>query len=495
MQKVMQSKIQFYVNGELRKMSVRPDQTALEVLHDDLGLYGTRETCAEGDCGACTIAVGAWQQGLFIYKAINSCTLSAVRMHQTHIITVEGLAEKDILHPIQRVLIAQHGSQCGFCTPGIIMSLFCLFQETATPSRKEIYAALEGNLCRCTGYDSIRESVLELIPSTIAKSPVQDATTKPSYCREVETALRDMKPILMEDTAYIKQENDIAAYYVVHTLSDLETVLESLSGQHYQFINGGTDVWVEHNVKYVTPDILIDISQLADLQQIEIHNESLMIGGMVTQSMVQESDLVNAKLPILAEVVGQMASRQVRNVGSLSGNIANASPVADGAVALYGLGSILHCWSPRGWRKVTLTNFYRGYKQRDLAQDEIIGKIEIPLTTGLHSFVKSSKRLAVDITSVSSYAWIQVEHGIVKDARFAFAGVAAFIVASQLTQKYLLGQPLSENTFQTYAEAVAQEFNPISDVRGSAAFRRILLRNQVMMHYLRFAKEIGGCHE
>lgn len=484
--------IRFFLNGQECSYPVKPDQTALDMIRNGLGMTGTKEGCSEGDCGACTIALGTLYNGRIKYQAVTSCILPAVKIHGKHVITIEGLARAGKLHPIQQAILENRATQCGFCTPGVIMSLFCLFASDRNPSAEQINAALEGNLCRCTGYESIRRAALQVSEGLRKKLISAAKDILPEYETQVRRGLASIKagPQALELSG--DGGTGTKAYHAPKTLPELFSILRRFKSCHqYRLISGGTDVMVDRNIKRLVPENLVDISGIAALDGIRLEGRSLSIGANVTLSQILESSLVARKLPVLAHTASQMASAQVRNVATLAGNLANASPIADGVVLMLALGSSLRLASPRGSRTVPIDEFYRSYRKTCLGEREIITRIYVPLDGSCCSFIKSAKRKAVDISTANSAVKLKLSKGRVVSARIALGGVAPTPVLAAKAAAFLIGRTLTEEETAKAAELAASECAPISDVRGGAGYRSRLVRNQLSRHLAAFKNSMN----
>ncbi len=476
-------RIKFFLNGQPVEYTVRPDQTALDLIREGLGLTGTKEGCSEGDCGACTIALGSLKDKGIVYDAVASCILPAVKLHKRHVITIEGLTPEDGLHPIQQAILENRATQCGFCTPGVIMSLFCFFSRDSNPSAEKIEAALEGNLCRCTGYWSIRQAAWSV--SQRLRQGMLDAVRDilPAYHRKVISGLRSIKSGPQICQAGNNSGGRTQAYGSPRSLSELFALLKRFrSCRQYRIISGGTDVMVDMNIKRLFPEHLVDISGISALSGIKIFGGKLQIGANVTLAQIVAHPLIVRRLPALSQTASQMASAQIRNIATLAGNLANASPIADGAVLLLALGARLILLSAQGRRSASMDEFFRSYRRTCLKEHEIIARIEIPMDGSVSSIQKSAKRRAVDIATVNSAVNLKFSKGKVTAARIALGGVAPTPVLAQRSAASLIGRELTEETIARAAEMAAAECAPISDVRGGADYRRQLVQNQVIRH-------------
>jgi xanthine dehydrogenase small subunit len=456
-------KISFILNGNSVSAKIESQTSALETLRRHFGLNGSHEGCNEGDCGACTIGIASPDDRTKFY-AIASCIYPAFKLNGKIVVTIEGLADGGELHPIQRAILENYATQCGFCTPGIIMSLFCLFSRYPKPTSAQIDSALEGNLCRCTGYVSIKKAADELA--------AQDFIDVPSRLNGNNS--------LSSSTA----ETD--SRLIPTTREQLVGLMSNSSD--FKLICGATDIFVEQNILHKKYDSYLDISNVREFEQIVATSDAIVIGAACTLTRIAESDAVANHVPVLPQTILKMASQQIRNVATLVGNIANMSPIADGAVIALCLGAQLNLLSPQGTHKIPLENFYTGYKTNSLKKNELIESVEIPFQRGKCSFIKSSKRKYVDIASVNSAMRVEIVNETITDAFVVFGGVAVIPKIASDASKYLIGKRFVRETFEQAGEIAQGEFTPISDVRGGAGFRKELIKNHFLSHFFHLSK-------
>lgn len=462
------NRISFYLNGSFQQMDIAPGITALEFITRQLHLYGTKCSCNEGDCGACTVVIARPHEGSIAYEAITSCLYPAAKLHGKHLITIEGLGSPEDLHPIQKALLDHHGTQCGYCTPGFVMSLFACLASIPHPDQESILAALEGNLCRCTGYKSILDAAEELSreydPSTIV----------PKWCREVEPKLFafDAKPEDLQKSS--ASQFSIDNYLLPQDLQELKDLLVQYPEAH--LIAGGTDIMVQVNVLRKHFDTVIDLGNIPGLKQIKLGRDGIHIGAAVTYSQIMDSGIVNCDLPELVQLCRLIASKQIRNFGTLAGNIGNASPIGDSLPLLLVYEARLVLSSRDFTRECALRDFFLGYRLTALETGEFIREIIIPIPsrTAFIRSLKTAKRRAVDISSVVSAIRIE-EDG---KAVLAFGGVAA----QPLFSEYFAAGYSPDADWAALAEQVAQEFTPLSDVRGSADYRKQMIINHILQY-------------
>ncbi|MDZ4181868.1 MAG: FAD binding domain-containing protein [Candidatus Cloacimonadaceae bacterium] len=468
------NRVEFWLNGKRVREDIPPAMTTLEFLHKQRHLFGTKCSCNEGDCGACTVALAYPKDGGIVYEAINSCLYNAAKLHGKHLITVEALGAPEALHPIQSAMLEFHSTQCGYCTPGFVMSLFALFATINRPSNEGILAALEGNLCRCTGYDSILKAARFIADNHRPEEIV------PHWCRVIEPELSAFD-LPME---YIATQTDALypcqAYYVPSNLGEFFRYV-SMHEEH-TLIGGGTDIMVQMNIQRKQYPVLIDLSQIEGLDVIYAREEGIYIGANVTYTQIMRSDEIKNGVPVLQEMIRLIASEQIRNFGTLAGNIANASPIGDTLPLLLALNAELVLESKGGVRKLPLSEFFLEYRKTALLAGEIIFAVLIP-HPAKGAFIrcrKATKRKAVDISAVASAIYIETVDGIVKAARLAYGGVAAVPVLSKQFYKAMINMELQGLHVVEIADYVAGEFQPISDVRGSDEYRRKALKNQLI---------------
>ncbi len=425
---------------------------------------GTKEGCAEGDCGACTVAV--LEDGS--YKTVNSCLVLLPSVAGLEVWTADGIGSSAQMHPVQTAMASAGGSQCGFCTPGFVMSLFAEYHREARATTDE--DCLTGNLCRCTGYRPIREALASL------ESPARN------------DAFEQRKTRVSKQTGL--------EYPGFHRPTSLQEALE-LRAAHPQarLIAGGTDVSLEITTAFKTLPHLISLETVAELQQHREVGGWLEIGACVTLSRI-ETDLSD-KLPLLGQLMPWFASRQIRNRATLGGNLGTASPIGDAPVVLLALEAEVGLVSVRGERTVPLKDYFISYRQTLLESDEIIKNICIPIEARsippLQRMYKIAKRGYDDISSVMAAFHIEFEGDIIKTVRLAYGGVAAIPTRAFSAEAELIGQPWTRTKLERAKSALALEFKPISDARASAAYRQKIIVNLLEKFWLDTAN-IGVVH-
>lgn len=468
----MESKtIRFVRRGELVSVgNVPPERTLLEVLREDLGCTGTKEGCGEGDCGACTVVVAEPRDGRLAYQAVNSCIRLAHSVDGLALWTVEDLAAADgTLHPAQQALVDCHGSQCGFCTPGFVMSLFGLYQNQVCAgrpvTREQAQADLSGNLCRCTGY-----------------RPILDAAVH----------MAELPPVRVDEAQVLGQLDALATararpsgddgYLAPTRLAELL----ALRAAHpdAQVVAGCTDVGLWVTKQHRRFDRVLDVTRVQELRRVETYPHHIAIGAAV--SLTEAFEALVAERPQLAAFAHRFAGLPVRNSGTLGGNVANGSPIGDSMPLLIALGANLVLMSARGHREMPLEAFYTGYRRNVLAADEVVAWIKVPRPVPgecLRAY-KISKRWDDDISAVCLAVNLTLDAGTVRGARIGAGGVAATPARATQAEAALRGQPWTESAATAAGAALRAQFQPISDMRASAAYRREVLGNLMRRFWL-----------
>ncbi|TWO72416.1 xanthine dehydrogenase small subunit [Caenimonas sedimenti] len=463
--------IRFIRGGELVSLAnVPPDRTLLEVLREDLACTGTKEGCGEGDCGACTVVLGEARHGELQYRAINSCIRLAHSVDGMALWTVEDLAAPDgTLHPAQEAMVQCHGSQCGFCTPGFVMSLFGMYQNRVCRgeaiSREAAQADLSGNLCRCTGYRPIFDAAQSM------------ANLPPARINETE--------VLLQLTALADGYADDArgpAYLMPRNLPQL--LAQRSAHPQAQIVAGCTDVglWVTKMHKRF-PQVL-DVTQVEELRRVEVYENHVAIGAAAT--LAEAYGALVADRPQLKTFADRFAGLPVRNSGTLGGNVANGSPIGDSMPLLIALGAHVVLMSTRGHRQMPLEDFYTGYRKNVLADDEVVAWIQVPRPVPgefLRAY-KISKRFDDDISAVCLVVNLRLDGDAVVQAGVGAGGVAATPVRATQAEAALRAQPWTAQAAQAAAQALRTQFQPISDMRASAAYRAEVLGNLMQRFWL-----------
>jgi xanthine dehydrogenase small subunit len=463
--------LQFFHRGKTTVLhDVEPNRTLLEVLREDLQCTGTKEGCGEGDCGACTVVVAEPENGHVRFKAINSCIRLAHSIQGMALWTVEDLAQADgTLHPAQEAMLQCHASQCGFCTPGFVMSLFGLYQQHAQTqqaiTREDARVALSGNLCRCTGYRPIldaAESMQQLPPA-----PLDHA----ALAVQLEGMQADA-PNWDSNSSYLAPRS-------------LEQLLQARNAHpDAQIVAGCTDVGLWITKMHQQYARILDVTRVAELRQIVRHADRTEIGSAVTLN--DAFTAVVQQRPTLQTFLQRFAGMPVRNSGTLGGNVANGSPIGDSMPLLIALRSTVTLASVEGERTLPLEQLYTGYRKNCMHANEVVRAITIPHpeADALCRAYKISKRQEDDISAVCLAIELQQVAGKVSMVSIGVGGVAATPVRATQTESALVGQDWSEATVRTAMDCLQREFNPISDMRASADYRKQILDNLLWRFWL-----------
>ncbi|MFD1746070.1 xanthine dehydrogenase small subunit [Rhizobium helianthi] len=476
----MTSAIRFILNGEEVSLGdFAPTETLLDYLRLKRRLTGTKEGCAEGDCGACTVLVGRLIGGALRYESVNACIRFLGSLHGTHVVTVEHLAAKDgKLHPVQQVMVDCHGSQCGFCTPGFVMSLYGLWMASEKPTRAEIETALQGNLCRCTGYEPIvkaAEQVAEQRPSALFDPIERDRA-------EVMARLWTIRST--SDT--ITVEKDGARSVIPGTLAALAEVLAA--NPSATIVAGSTDVglWVTKQMRPLKQ--VVFINHLTDLQMLTEDETGIVIGAGVTYS--QAFEVLDARYPALGRLLDRLGGQQVRNMGTIGGNIANGSPIGDTPPALIALGAELTLRSATGSRSMPLEHYFIEYGKQDRQPGEFVEKITIPHADeeAFFAVYKISKRRDEDISALCGAFYLMLDgEGCVESCRIAFGGMAGTPKRASAVEQALIGRPWSWNTVASVRDFFDEDYTPLTDWRATAEYRSITAKNLLTRFFLETA--------
>jgi xanthine dehydrogenase, small subunit len=467
--------IRFLLNGEeISLTDVAPDLTLLDWLRLERRLRGSKEGCAEGDCGACTVLVGRLAGDEIIYDSVTACIRFVASLHGTHVVTIEHLrGENGALHPVQQAMVDHHGSQCGFCTPGFVMSLYGLWMRDPDPSRTAIEKALQGNLCRCTGYAPIIRAGQAISsygqpqgdPLRAERIAVKDRIRAIHDGRRVEVGTGENRiviPASLDDFAALYAENPEA-----------------------RIVAGSTDVglWVTKFMRRIGP--VIFIGHLPELKRIAENDSEVRFYAGVTYS--EALPVIAANFPQLGELWNRFAGEQVRNMGTIGGNIANGSPIGDTPPPFIALGAKLHLRRGEHRREIKLEDYFLAYGKQDRQPGEFVESVTIPLLPVGETFAtyKISKRREEDISALCGAFRVFVnDAGIVGMARIAFGGMAATPKRARAVEAALVGKPWTMDSVETVLPAFAEDYQPISDMRASAEYRLLAAQNLLKRFFL-----------
>jgi xanthine dehydrogenase small subunit len=471
----IRSSIRFLLNHRLVELSaVSAVQTLLDFLRLDRNLRGTKEGCAEGDCGACTVLVGRLSNGRLTYESVNACIRFVGSLDGCHIVTVDSLAVPGgPLHPVQQAMVDTHASQCGFCTPGFVMSLYGLWMENPKPSVTEIEKALQGNLCRCTGYAAI-------IRAAEAVSVIGDLDKDPLVA---ERAAIIQKLDALKDGKRVEIGEGAERFLLPASVDDLAEIYEA--EPKARIVAGSTDVglWVTKFMRDISP--VVHLSHLDELRRITVDDTGITFGAGV--SYTESFPLIAKHFPQLIELWNRIGGQQVRNMGTIGGNIANGSPIGDTPPALIALGASIVLRKGKVSRTLPLESFFIEYGKQDRQPGEFVEAVRIPfLNENAHYAVyKITKRLDEDISAVCGAFRLSLdENGKVSDAVIAYGGMAGTPKRADNAEAALTGADWTEATVDAAMDALGKDYTPLTDWRASADYRLLVAKNLLRRFYL-----------
>ena len=459
--------VQFLLNRELRsEQMLDPNTTVLQYLREHRGKTGTKEGCASGDCGACTVVVGELVGERLRYRTLNSCLTFVSALHGKQLISVEDLKDQGRLHSVQQAMVDCHGSQCGFCTPGFVMSLFALQKNAGAVNEydpHQAHEALAGNLCRCTGYRPILEAAEQ---ACCAKQPDQfDA-------REAET-IAQLKAIAPREMAELSDgEKRCLSSLTVAELAEVYA-----ANPDARLLAGGTDLALEVTQFHRELPVMIHVGQITEMKQVQIADRHIEIGAAAPLTDCYAA--LAAEYPDFGELLQRFASLQIRNQATLGGNIGNASPIGDTLPLLIALDAQLVLRRGTERRQLPLQDYFLDYKVTACQSGEFIEKVIVPRAGPNRTLraYKVSKRLDDDISAVCAAFVLQIEDGHIRDARIAYGGMAAIPKRATGCEQTLIGAPFADATLERGCAALASDFAPLSDFRASREYRLLVAQN------------------
>lgn len=467
------STVRFLLNNDVVTIeNIDPNLTVLQYLREERFNSGTKEGCSSGDCGACTVVIAELTKDnqTLDYKSINACISFVGSLHGKQLITVEHLKQGAKLHHVQQSMVDNHGSQCGYCTPGFVMSSFALHKQNNKPNRTEVLEALAGNLCRCTGYRSI-------IDAAMASSEHCEADSFAEHYSQTVQQLNEFKTLPSAALSNARHH-----YFAPKTVVELAEKL--LKNPSATLVAGATDLALTVTQNLATIEDLVYLGDVAELNMIENTAEEFIIGSAVPYS--QFTPMLHKEYHELGEMIERIGSRQIRNNGTLGGNIGNASPIGDMPPALIALGAEMTLQCGDSERKIAVEDFFVDYKKTLLNPSEFIKNIYIPKSTPnkVLKVYKISKRIDDDISAVLAAFNIELKDNIVTNVRIAFGGMAGIPMRAKQCEAALLDKTLNGESITAAQSALALDFKPMSDVRASDKYRMKVAQNLIQKCYL-----------
>ncbi|MCP4913433.1 MAG: xanthine dehydrogenase [Oligoflexia bacterium] len=469
----MRNFISFYLNHEL--VEVQPEDSSLTLatyLRKKKSLTGTKIVCAEGDCGACTVLVKRVHQKNTLnrnFETVNSCIAPLYLLDSCHIVTVEGIENEEGLNNIQQMMVENQGSQCGYCTPGFICALAGMAEETINEGKEITVQRIKnhttGNLCRCTGYLPIIESAQKIDLKKIE-------TLEKRYFSNSKEKLEEVA----KETVRIETQD-----YSIYAPTTLKEALEFKEGHNPTINSGGTDVGVWINKRGHDEKKFLSLNKIDELYEFTETSDAIEIGSKVTLTKAAQN--LDSSFPEFSRKMKIFASPQIKNKGTLIGNMANGSPIGDSIPFMLVSNSIISLASLKGQRTVPTRNFYLGYKTFDMKDNEIITKVTIPKTDSQFKLYKISARKDLDISAVTLGVRYKIEQGKLKDFSLAIGGVGPVVYINDQLEQSIIGQNFNIQTIDHINDLYQKEITPFSDLRGSDKFRRLVVRNLLYKFY------------
>jgi xanthine dehydrogenase small subunit len=453
--------ITFILNGTLVRTESHPGKSLLDIIRYELNQYGTKTGCREGDCGACTVLEGSNHNNIVEYKSILSCLTPLGNVAGKHIVTIEGL-NMDELTPVQKSIVDHAGTQCGFCTPGFVLSLTGYCMQPEPPDFNKAIAAISGNLCRCTGYKSI-EKAAEDLTQLIKDKDINDPVS------------------------WLVKEKFLPEYFnmIPGRLSEIQSEKE-VYPVNGKVVGGGTDLMVKESEEISESDLQF-FSNRSDLKRIVSDDDHCVIGAASTAADIMNSSEIQKQIPDIRDFFKLISSEQVRNMGTIGGNIMNASPIGDLSIIFLALNAELTVANSEKDRVIPLRDFFSGYKKLNITRDEYVKYISFQLLKNgsLFNFEKVSKRKYLDIASVNSAIRLVMKDELIADCCLSAGGVSPVPLYLKNTSAFITGKKITCEIILEANTIMQSEISPISDIRGTKEYKRLLLRQLLFAHFIK----------
>jgi len=461
--------IQFiYQNKIVKLKNPDPNRTILDFIRSDLKQKGTKEGCAEGGCGACTVVLGELKNKKLIYKSINSCISFLPTIDQKHLIIIENLSQKnEKLHPVQEAMVKFHGSQCGFCTPGFVMSMFAMYKNFSNFSNDTIDETLSGNLCRCTGY----RPIIDAAKSLNLKNLNDDF-------KKNEKKIIKMLSKIKDRDIEISFENK--KYFAPKSLKNLKKILKQNSNT--KFLSGGTDLSLEVTKQRGEIEKIVSLNSVKELKFIKKTKKFIEVGSGV--SLYEFQNIIKSYYLDFYNILKRYGSVQIRNVGTLAGNIATASPIGDALPLLLSLDSRIKIQTSKSIKIIPLSDFFLSYRRTKLKNGEFLFSVQIPINKQNHfKAYKISRRFDDDISSVCASFNFLIKKNIILKANIAYGGMSEIPKRASKIERALTNSVFSEDTFSKAKNLIDEDFSPIDDMRASKNYRADVAKNLMMKFF------------
>ena len=458
-----------------------PNETLLNYIRTKLKKIGTKEGCAEGGCGACTVVIGELKNNEIHYKAINSCITFLPTLQGKQIIIIEDLISKDgSLHPVQQAMVKYHGSQCGFCTPGFVMALFSMFKKYSKFNNQIIKESIAGNLCRCTGY----------APIIKAANSLKNKNKVDHFSKNKKNVIKLLKKINNRSIIIFKKDKK---YFAPRYIQELKKILKKNS--NVNFLSGGTDLSLNITKERKEISSIIYLNSIKELNYIKNNNKYIDIGA--STPLIDFEFYIKKYYPDFEKILKRYGSPQIRNVGTIAGNIATASPIGDCLPLLLSLNSQIVLQDFKKIKILFINDFFINYRKTKLKEGQFIHSIRIPLfEKNTFKAYKVSKRFDDDISSVCAAFNLQIFKNKIENVRIAYGGMAVIPKRANNCEKILLNSLITEETIIKAKEALEIDFKPISDVRASGAYRIEVAKNLLEKCFAEIKqKKVIGIHD
>jgi xanthine dehydrogenase small subunit len=483
----MRDHLVLYINGARQEVRGRDAFLSLsDYLRRRCGLVGTKIVCSEGDCGACTVLVGRPTPGrdALAYRPVDSCIQFMFQLDGAHVVTVEGLRPDRGLNAVQQAMIDCHGSQCGFCTPGFVVAMTGLLEQTngdaldGNPFDHEAWRrGLTGNLCRCTGYAPILDAAIQACEAEHQR--LNDLYLAAPMLSDLDAIADD--PIEIEAPGPLGSTTAVQRVACPATLAAALAFLAAHPDA--RIVAGATDIGVRANKSGRLPDTILDLNRVAELDFVRVEPRALVAGARASWTSLLAA--CETACPEFARILSVFGAPQIRHVGTIGGNLANASPIADSLPFLFVMEATLTLASAAGRRAININDFYHGYKKFDLRPDELIAEVRVPLPAADETLrlYKISRRRDLDISTFTAAIRMKLAIQRIERASIALGGVGPVVVRARRTEQFLAGQAFSEDTLGAAGNLAVSEIAPITDVRGAADYRRQLTRNVLLKFF------------